>query len=281
MFARLRNGWLLARESVAVLKADKKLLLFPFFSFLACLLVLATFILPLLSSPWGRALLDDPQGAQAPQDPLLYVLLFAFYFANYFVIVFFNSALVACAVIRFNGGEPTLGDGLRMAASRLPQILGWALVSATVGLILKIIEDRSERVGQWITAILGAAWSGLTFFVIPVLVVEKLGPIEAFKRSVGLVRRSWGEAATAHFSITLFVFLWVLLALVPAILGIMLGGPALWIGIFASAALLIVVALVAAAVNVIITAVLYQYATEKAVPAEVDREVLQVAFAAK
>jgi hypothetical protein len=281
MFARLRNGWLLARESVAVLKADKKLLLFPVFSFLACLMVLASFALPLMNSQWARDLLDDRQGPQAQPDPIIYVILFGYYFANYFVIVFFNSALVSCAVLRFNGGEPTLGDGLRMAASRLPQILGWALVSATVGLILKIIEDRSERVGQWITAILGAAWSGLTFFVIPVLVVEKLGPIEAFKRSLSLVRRSWGEAVTAHFSISLFVLLWVLLALVPGIIGIALGGPALWIGIIASLGLLILVALVAAAVNVIITAVLYQYATEKTLPAEVDPHLLQTAFAAK
>jgi hypothetical protein len=281
MLERIRNGWLLAGESIRVLQADKKLLVFPLLSFLACLLVLASFILPLINSPLARELMDDANGAQAPRDVLVYVALFAFYFLNYFVVIFFNSALVACAVIRFNGDEPTIGDGLRAAAGRLPQILGWALVSATVGLILKVIESSSERAGQFIAAILGSAWSGLTFFVVPVLVVEKAGPVEAFKRSVSLVRRTWGEAVVAHFSIGFFVFLAFLLALVPAVIGFAVGGSAIWLGIAVTLALLILVGLVSAAVNVIITAVLYQYATEKQLPAQVDARMLEGAFGAK
>jgi hypothetical protein len=281
MFDRMRNGWLLATESIRILKSDKKLLVFPLLSFLACLAVLASFILPLINSPWARAIVDDQNQPQAAQDPLVYVILFAFYFANYFVIIFFNSALVACTLIRFNGGAPTIGDGLRAAASRLPQILGWALVSATVGMILKLIEDRSEKVGQFVVALLGSAWSALTFFVVPVLVVEKAGPVEAFKRSLALVKRTWGEAVTAHFSIGLIVFLFFLVALVPALIGIALGGPVLWLGLATSLVLLIVVALVSAAVNVIITAVLYQYAAGKELPPEMDARLLQGAFGSK
>jgi hypothetical protein len=281
MFDRIRNGWLLARESIAVLREDKKLLVFPLLSFLACLLVMASFALPLINTPWAKAILDDNGGGNGPRDPLIYVILFAFYFANYFVIIFFNSALVACTIIRFNGGEATIGDGLKAAAARLPQILGWALVSATVGLILRMIEDRVEKVGQFIVSLFGAAWSGLTFFVVPVLVVEKVGPMQAVKRSVQLVKKSWGEAVTAHFSIGFFVFLFLLLALVPAILGVVVGGPAMWVGIAASVVLLVLVALVSATVNVIITAILYQYAAEKSLPAEVSSGLLRDAFRSK
>jgi len=279
MFDRMRNGWLLARESIAVLKADKKLLVFPLLSFVACLLVLASFALPLINTPWAKAILDD--NGRGQHDPVFYIVLFAFYVVNYFVIIFFNSALVTCAIIRFNGGEATIGDGLRAAAGRLPQILGWALVSATVGMILKLIEERSDKIGQFVISLLGAAWSGLTFFVVPILVVERVGPIQAVKRSVQLVRKSWGEAVTAQFSIGFFVFLWFLLALVPALIGFVLGGPALWLGIAVSLPLLVLVALVSATVNVIITALLYQYATEKGVPSEVHGELLQDAFRRK
>ena len=108
---------------------------------------------------------------------------FAFYFSTYFVIIFCNSALISCAMMRFNGQEPSVGDGFRMAMSRLPQIFAWALVSATVGMLLKVIENAHEKVGYYISMLLGAAWSIMTFFVVPVLVVEKTGPFEAVGRS--------------------------------------------------------------------------------------------------
>src|SRR4029453_18502780 len=105
----------------------KKLLLFPLLSGLSCLMVLISFAAPIVFSQRFRDLIDNGQGVN---DPLWYVILFAFYFANYFVIIFFNSALVTCALMRFNGLEPTIGEGFRAACSRLPQILGWGLGGA-------------------------------------------------------------------------------------------------------------------------------------------------------
>jgi hypothetical protein len=277
MFERLRNGWRLAGESFAVLRADKKLLIFPLLSGLACIVVLLSFLLPLVVSP---DLLDKLKRRDIPEGVLL-AIAFAFYFINYFVIIFFNSALVACALIRFNGGEPTLGDGFRAAVSRLPQILGWALVSATVGLILRIVEENSEKAGKFIVGLLGMAWSAMTFFVVPVLVVEKLGPVAAFKRSTSLVRKAWGESLTGNFSISLIIFLVALAAGLPLVIGIAVGGPALMIGAAFTLALWVVIALVSAAVRVIITAVLYQFAAQKPLPQQFDAQTLQGAFVRK
>ena len=133
--------------------------MFPLLSGIACLVVLAGFVIPLWGTPQAQAILKE---RHVPNDPLSYVLLFLFYFVNYFVIVFFNSALVACAIIRFRGGSPTIGDGLRVAMARVPQIAAWALLSATVGLVLRIIESRSEKVGQFVAGLLGMAWSIVT-----------------------------------------------------------------------------------------------------------------------
>lgn len=193
MFERLSTGWELAKQSIGVLKLDKELLLFPVFSGIACLIVLTTFAVPLFLS----GLLDDignqQQEASTMQNVVMSVLLFLFYFVNYFVIIFFNSALVGCAIIRLKGGDPTVRDGIGAAMARLPQIAAWALVAATVGLILKAIESRSERVGQIVASLLGMAWSITTFFVVPILVVEKTGPIDAVKRSVGIMKKAWGN----------------------------------------------------------------------------------------
>jgi len=284
MFERIANGWGLAKQSFAVLRMDKELLLFPLISGIACLLVLASFALPLWNSPYVSVVLNDHQ---VPQDPLAYVILFLFYTVNYFVIVFFNSALVACAVIRFKGGDPTLGDGLRAAANRAPQILAWALLSATVGVILRTIESYSEKVGQIAAALLGGAWSIATYFVVPVLVVERVNPFEAVQRSFAVLRKTWGEALSARFGIGIITFLAILvLGIVPIVAGgiVFANSGSLWLGgllVVAGLAGMMGVALVSSTLDSILLAALYLYAAEGTAPAYFDEALLERAFARK
>lgn len=279
MFQRLSNGWSLARQSWEVVKLDKELLLFPLISGVACLLVLASFAVPLWNSPYAETILAEEQ---LPEDPIAYALMFAFYFVNYFVIVFFNSALIACAVIRFEGGNPTLADGLRASMMRLPQIVGWALVSASVGLILRIIESRSERVGEIVSALLGMAWSITTYFVLPVLVIEGVGPVEGVKRSMGIMRKTWGEALTANFGIGLIAFLASIPGILVAVLGVMVlvAGQAVLGGVLivAGVVLVLLVSLISSALDAILLAALYLYAARGEVPGQFDRNELAAAF---
>jgi len=279
MFQRISNGWMMSKQSWRVLMLDKELLIFPLLSGIACLLVLASFAIPLWTSGAVDRVEDDPSAAN---QPLTYVVTFLFYFCNYFVIVFFNSALVACAVIRFRGGDPTLGDGFRAAFSRLPQIAAWAFVSATVGLILHVIESRSQRVGKFVAGLLGSVWSIGTYFVVPVLVVEKTGPFAAVRKSLSILRKTWGEAIVANFGIWLFVFLLLLACLVLPVLGILLASKVtIVVGVVAALVGGILVCLISSALNAIILGALYLYASDGAVPAHFDNQFLQYAFASK
>lgn len=282
MFERMAKGWELTKASLHVLRMDKELLVFPLVSSISCLLVLGSFALPLWNSKYAAVVLNDHQ---APDDPLAYLILFAFYFVNYFVIVFFNSALVACAIIRFKGGDPTLADGFRAATNRLPQILAWSLVSATVGMLLRVIESHAEKVGQIISAILGGAWSITTYFVIPVLVVERVDPITAVKRSLSVLKKTWGEALTANFGIGFVTFLAVLLV---GIVPLVAGGFALTVSVPLGVALiaagiggLFTVALVSSTLDSILLAALYLYAAEGEVPQYFDKSLFEGAFARK
>ena len=279
MFERLGTGWELAMRSWRVLKLDKELLFFPLLSGLACLVVLASFAIPLWNSEHVRMVIDE---GDVTDNPLAYVVLFAFYFVNYFVIAFFNSGLVACAVIRFKGGDPTVSDGLRAASSRLPQIAGWAFVCATVGLILRVIESRSERAGQIVAAIMGTAWSIATYFVVPVLVVERVGPIQATKRSLSILRKTWGEAIGASFGIGFITMIGFLLALLPLVLGgmaisagqVVLGGAGIALGV----AMFILVGLASSALDAILLGALYLYAAEGHVSDQFDERLFRDAF---
>jgi len=279
MFERISNGIELARQSWRVLQQDKELLVFPMLSGLAAAIVLASFVAPLWGTEYASELLDD---RQLPRDPLAYAILFAFYFVNYFVIVYFNSALVACAIIRLRGGDPTVSDGLRAANSRLPQILAWAAVSATVGVLLKAIESRSEKAGQIAAALVGTAWSIATYFVVPVLVVEQVGPIDAVKRSFAILRKTWGESAVGNFGIGIVVFLASLAAIVPAVIGFLTGTTVgIVVGIGTTVVLLVLISLVSAALHTIIQAALYLFAADGQPPRQFDARLLQEAYRTK
>lgn len=289
MFERIENGWQLVRQSWEVLKLDRELLVFPLLSGLACLLVMASFAVPVWATGLAAPFLSDGAAGAGELDQteqvIAYVILFAFYFVNYFVIVFFNTALIACAIIRFKGGNPNLADGFSAASSRVAQIAGWALVAATVGLILRIIESRSEKFGQFIASLLGMAWSAITYFVVPVIVVERKGPIDAGKRSLEILKRTWGEALAANFGIGLIIFLASLLGIVPCILGVValaaghtaLGLIALVIGIIA----VLIISLVSSALHAIVVGALYLYAAEGTVPRQFDNRLFRQAFAHK
>jgi Family of unknown function (DUF6159) len=209
MFARFSYTWQLMQASWSVLKRDKTLILFPLFSSIACILVVLSFTTPFFFvdlRSWAHSSRHLTQGERIE----MYAYIFAFYFVNYFVITFFNVGIISCACLRMIGEEPTFAGGLRVAFQRIHLIAGWALVSATVGLVLKIIESYNKRIGRIIAEVLGAAWTIVTFLVVPVLVVEKKGPIAAFKESVALLQKTWGTQLIGSFSFGLILFMFLI-----------------------------------------------------------------------
>ena len=285
MFDRFATGYHIGRSCWAVLRDDKKLLLFPLISGIACLVILSSFALPIaIFQPQGLAALFDGDNARDAAQNLpwwVWALTFAFYFCNYFVIYFFNAALVHCALFRFRGMESGVDDGLRAAVRRLPEIIGWAVVSATVGLLLKAIENSHKNASSLISALLGTAWAILTYFVVPVLVVERVGPLQAIARSGQIVKNTWGEALGGRIGLWWFLLPFWLVGIVLFIGGAFLCGAVLPLGIalLAVAVLyMIVLGLVNSALETILLSGLYLYATRGEVPEQMDREVLQNAF---
>ena len=133
--------------------------------------------------------------------------MFFIYFFLFFIVIFFNTAIIACANIRLNGGDPTVSDGLRIASQNIGRILIWALISATIGMILQAIRQRGGWVGKLIAGVFGIAWTYVTFFIIPVLIYEKKGIASSIRRSASLFKQTWGE--THHWDI------WVWYCLCP------------------------------------------------------------------
>lgn len=273
---KITRTWSLMGECWQVLKQDKSLLLFPFISGICCLLLMISFAVPIfLTGAWEPPATD----AATPHQVLYYGTLFVFYVCNYFIVVFFNAAIVACAATRIGGGQPTIGDGLRAAFSRLPMIAGWALVAATVGLVLRIIEDRSDKVGRIVAGLLGMAWTVVSFLVVPVLVIENKNPIAALQESTALLKKTWGEQLVSNFSFGSIFFLLMLPAFVLAGLAFYLGGAIIGIPVAILAVIyLIVLALVQSALQAIFQTTLYLYARDGIVPEGFHSDVLGTAL---
>src|SRR5579871_1306758 len=188
----LSRTWQLFKQSFAVLSQEPSLVLFPALSAISALLLMAGFFVPLYRLGSLQAVVHRTAGWDD------YLPLASWYYANTFVVIFFNSALAACVNIRLSGGNPTLGDGLAVAVSRMPRIAAWTLVSATFGLVLRAIENH-EKAGRLITAILGAGWTMITYLMIPVLIIEDRPVFQSFKRSTELLRQTWGEQLAGGF----------------------------------------------------------------------------------
>ncbi|MFW6190013.1 MAG: DUF6159 family protein [Planctomycetota bacterium] len=262
MFDKFSYTLSLMGASWEVLKRDKELLLFPLMSAIACGIVSASFFIGM----WGGHFLSPPGAeAQAQSKVLYYGLLFLFYFANYFVIIFFNAGIVACAVKRMRGGDPTVADGLGAAFGRLHAIFGWALVSATVSTILRMIEDRSTAVAGIIAAILGVAWSVATFLVVPILVVERKGPVAAARQSARMLKHTWGEQIIGGFGFGLVFIVLAIPGVVLVIMGAVGSGPAVAFAVLGVVYLLLL-ALVQSALHVIFQSAVYLYAAGESTP---------------
>jgi hypothetical protein len=292
MFGDSYSSWSIVSQSWGVLKRNKTLVVFPILSGIACLFVAASFLAPLVLSPEIRRVAltwfeDEANGNLTPQAQLGLTLgVFAFYFANYFVIVFCNTALAACALLSFEGDEPTVGTGLSIATARLPHILGWSLLAATVGMILKAIEERADLVGSIVTGLIGLAWTAATALVVPVLVVEKLGPLDAVKRSTALLKDCWGTGLRGNFRLGLTGLLINIPGALLIVGGFMLGTeynsivPVL-VGGGLGFAYLLAAAVVLTTVKQIFLAGLYYYAVQRKVPAGFTAEAMKGAFRRK
>ncbi len=284
MLDRISNGFALARSSWAVLMRDKHLIVFPIVSGILFVVVVASFFIPLATLvDWNKVQQQANNNRHVPV--WAYAVAFAFYFCTYFVTIFCNAALLSCAFLRFNGENPTVGDGFRAALARLPQIFAWALVSATVGVLLKVIENAHEKIGEFVSALLGTVWSIMTFFVVPVLVVEKAGPMEAVSRSVALLKKTWGEALVGRMGIGLVLFLLALPIFLVFVAGVYLlvtGMVAVGVAMLIAGGILMLIYLaVSAALHTILLAALYQYAADGQVPEGFERDTFAGAFTPK
>ena len=268
---RMQTSWEIAKRSWAVLKSDKTLAWFPVFSFIGSVVVFAVF--------GGLVVLAglDHQGSQDSLAPMGWVFIAFGYVGLAFVQTYFLAALVAGADVRLRGGTSNVSAAIAVANSRLHRLLPWAIVSATVSLILNQLE-RQGIVGRIIASLIGLAWSLITFLTIPILVLEDVGVVDAFKRSGTLFKKTWGENVVGQAGLGIIGFLAVLPAIAVFAIGASLGTIGLVVFGGIAVVWVAVATTVVSALSGIYRTALYRFASSGEVPSDFAGTDFQAAF---
>ena len=276
---RFSRGWQLTKDSWAVVRADRSLVVFPIVSAIAGIVTAGVFF----GTGAGIVTATDDDWLGIPFVVVgLYLLIV--------LGIFCGVALSACAARSLEGHDTTVGEGIAAARGRMRQILAWAAVQLVVGAAISVIQALlREAGGQIVASIFGAlanfAWNVATFFAIPVIALEGVGPKEAITRSTGIIRERWGEGVTGSFAIGGVVFL---LGLLPAgvliALGVMAadssGGLAAAL-IVVGAVILVVALLLQATIMAVFKVALFRFATDGRVLGGFEQGELEAAFVSK
>ena len=277
--SKLSNSWRMMKASATVLRLDPELLLFPFLSGVAAVLVTLTFIAPFALVGGGFGALE---GMDGDLGYLGYVVGFLYYVVLYSLMFFFNTALVGATMIRLEGGDPTVSRGLDIAFKKMGAIMQYAVIAATVGMILRAIEERAGFVGRMIIGLIGVTWTMATYLTVPVLVTKDVTAIDAVKESAHVFRKTWGEQMVANVGIgfaTFLIFLGMGVIAVPLIILTSNISEVLLVPLVLS--LLggfFLLALVSSALKGIYSAALYRYATTGDAGEHFTNEMMEEAF---
>lgn len=279
MFTRIIKSWGMTKASWTVLMENKQLLLFPILSMMG-VIMLALIYLPAL---YFSSLFAGINSGDANSMIIGGVLLFSFYLISYVLVFYCNCALVGIVLMRIKGGNPTLHDGFQIANNHLKVIFQYSMIAATVGVILQWLSERGT-IGDLVGAVFGIAWNLATFLIVPILVSENIGPIDALKRSARLLKDTWGETIIGNAGIGL---VFIILMSATFFSGVMLitllsNSPLIIFTIIGAVVLImIVLALISAALTSVYRTAVYHYATGGTVGIYFNESQIKEAFRLK
>jgi hypothetical protein len=278
---RLRASWLLLKESWRFLAADTELLLVPIVTAIMMILLFGILLVVVLATGMVQVT-STGEGSVWSAEAFLFVL--GAYLISAFTVSFAKAMVTHTVMVRANQRNATFGESFGVAFRHSPSLFVWSLISATVGMILRSISERSTFLARLVAGLLGAAWGVLTYFVVPAIVVDNKRPFRALTHSAQVFRRTWGETLVTNISLGLMFLVLHILAVVLFfacfVLSVKLAMPSVFV-----IALIVWIVWLFAAIAIeqiliaIITTLLYLYATATTPPANFNHELLDVMLA--
>ena len=261
----------MTKLGIAVVRADPELMVYTLLSGILSLLAIGVGI----SGSIGLDVLaTDPEcvGEECGSELIFghMAIWFVFYLIVSIITVFWNAAIIASAYERLTAGtNPSFSYGIGQAMKCLPQIFIWGLIAGTVGLFIQILEGLANNddsppplrlVAGIASFIIGVAWWILTFFVVPIIVLERASVFDSMGRSPELFRGTWGEDVASHIGTGLLMTLCIFILTAISVPMMMIGDVGLVLGLVILAVGVLFAVLFFSTVEAVNRASLFYYA---------------------
>lgn len=275
MIEKITNGWKITKESLKVIKEDKEIIAFPIISSILIILLSISFFLLIIGAITAMPLIGE-----SPIGIIFYITFLLFIFISYSIAIFFKSAIITSATIRFNGKNPSFSEGIKEPLKRIHKLILWAIILGIINIILTAIRNIGKQKSKNIqtatnigTSTIGTAWNLLSFFVIPIILFEDKSVFQSLKRSKELFIKSWGENITAQISTGAIFTILILISAIPLIFSVLIGNKSITIITLLIFLLCLgIILIISTSANGILTAALYHYATKNKMPQIYNKE---------
>lgn len=272
-FTRMRAGWGMARSVRVLVAGDRGLMIYPIISgIIGVILFALTFA--------GSYLIPY----QAPMTWKIVAGMIVAYLLTAFVSTYFLVAMLI-AFKSYEGGERIgMGDALSRTRPYGIRILEWAIFYTVIVMLLRAVESRFRGISQILIA--GAGSLGITvatFFAVPAILEKKVGPLDAVRESLGVIRRTVGPIFGGVAYIDLYTLMFTVSGfLIAAVGGILVPSLVLKLTFVATGVALIVIGLVLNFTYFnIFKLILYDYYNGATLPEGFDESMLQSAIKRK
>lgn len=274
-------GRAIFKQAFIAFRQDTQVLAIPLLAFLATLVAGVLIVVSWILLIPAMEIYD----ASGVIQPALGIVA-AFLATNIHVVS--QAAVMAAANDRFNGNNPTVGKSLAFAFKKYGQLSLFGFLEATVGLVLRAIQERLGFIGGLLRIVGGLLWAVATYFAIPGIIFGGQTATESIKSSVVLIKEKWGNALKTNIVASAVIALVFLIALGVVMSGVGLivmdqTGNLLYSGlslIGSGVVIFIIGGLLQASVMAYVKVALYRYATGQSLPG-FDDALLGQAFKVK
>jgi hypothetical protein len=281
---RFKASLLLFKETYRYFKADKEMVWIPLIMGVVNIFLFGAIVTVFVLTILGGDIQLSAEGE--PSSPLELIFFFACYVAGAFTLALSQAAIVHTVYTRAHGGDATLTDSLKVAWSHAGSLLLWSVITSTVGIVLRMIVERSKFLGFILAQIVGVAWSVLTYFVVPAMVIDKKSAFGSIGKSGQVFKQTWGETLVSNFGLGL-TFLGIHLLALLSFIGLAIACAVVDLSVLivplviVYIVFIIIMGLIQSAMEGILKTLLYIYGAEGAVPENFNRDLLESMLARK
>lgn len=266
----------LLRQASKLASQHKKLAWLPFFSTAITLVIMGVILRPIIRAHELNELLH---AHHLNQILLIYLWLYLFIFTIEQITQYFSAAFIACAQQIFQKKTVSLFIGFKIASARFLALFGWMSFALTAGLFIRLFRMLLRFLPFYKKSLQELKWPIATYFILPCIIIDQMGPIKSMKQSALLMRNNWGKDLNPNFGVSPWLVLGRLFAIVPLLVGFIIGGHQnIIIGLIITITLTVITTTLASLTHLLLCVALFRFASEGIVEAPFEEAQIKKAF---